>query len=186
MRGQQGCAVLHQLSSTPPQIQDSRERSRSFGCANVPSSTVTPQKLSSMLAFMSPLGRHTGNPPEGRKRVPVRPSSVTGILQTPGATYHLSTITLAKGSRSWKPWLRWPGYTEMVTSMGVSTLHFLILRGTSAVVMFPGPGMPEAAGHSCRPTLALVGYLELVEDSRVDPFVQPQNRSRPDLYPPKL
>lgn len=105
-------------------------------------------QLHSTLAFPSSHLSGPQNPPGGSRRVPVSPSSVTGILRTPGATYHLSTSTLARGTRLGKPLLWWPWYTEMVTSMGVRTLVFLNLRGdgTSAVVLLTDPVLLRAAG----------------------------------------
>ena len=65
--------------------------------------------------------------PEGIKRVPRSPVSLTLILWTPGAMYHLSMSVEARGVRSLKPSAECPVYTEMLTSKGLLTFIFLNL-----------------------------------------------------------
>lgn len=70
-----------------------------------------------------------GNIPGGMKRVACTPFSLTSILWTPGAMYHLSTRAEARGARFLKSSIWWPLYTEKLTSRGLQTLRFLNLEG---------------------------------------------------------
>lgn len=65
--------------------------------------------------------------PGGKKRVPRTPLSLTLILWTPGAMYHLSMSVAARGVRSMKPSVACPLWTEMLTKKGLQTFIFLNL-----------------------------------------------------------
>lgn len=121
VRGQQRSSVLHQPASAAPQVQDARERSRSF--RQVQTAKTVQYFLLAANPYWSILEinlmvngsllvvAQSGTPelhldlvlPEGRKRVAVSPSSLMGILRTPGAMYQRSTTTPASGTRSTKP-----------------------------------------------------------------------------------
>lgn len=62
------------------------------------------------------------------KRVARTSFSLTSILWTPGAIYHLSTRVEAKGTCSLKSPISWPLYTEKLTSRGLQTLRLLNLE----------------------------------------------------------
>ena len=78
------------------------------------------------------------NIPGGTKRMPSSSSSCTLILFTPGATYHLSAATEARGGFCLKPSERWPWNTEMSTSCGVTTSVLIKLRKTAKVCVGGG------------------------------------------------
>lgn len=69
-----------------------------------------------------------GPGPGGKKRVPRTPCSLMSILHTPGAMYHRSVTTVARGDCLLKPSVMCPLYTEMCTTIGVRTSIFLNLR----------------------------------------------------------
>lgn len=67
------------------------------------------------------------NVPGGMNRVARTPFSLTSILWTPGAMYHLSTRVEARGASSLKSPTWWLLYTEKLTSRGLQTLRFVNL-----------------------------------------------------------